>query len=295
ADLRGQFAGGDPRDVAPAHPHRAARAGPHPGDRLGQGGLARAVAADDGEEVVLGNVHLHPVQGEAVAAPDGEPADLDGGGGDGGGGRAGRPKVCLGGRGGGSRVRIARFPLLLRPGRFEGRGRIPGGGVVFSPGGGRGRTRNRGGALLFPGGGGGQVRGRGGGGGELLGGERERGERRAGGGEAAGGQYRGGQPDAEFVELRGVLGEDGARRALQEEGAVGVEHRDPVDQVDGVVQVVLDQHDGAGPVGGEGAEQRVQLPGAGRVEVGGGLVEHQQPGAHGQGAGQGEPLPAAAG
>src|SRR5690606_21067426 len=166
ADLRGQFAGGDPRDVAPAHPHRAARAGPISGDRLGQGGLARAVAADDGEEVVLGNVHLHPVQGEAVAAPDGEPADLDGGGGDGGGGRASRPQVWLGGRGGGSRVRIARFPRLLRPGRFEGRGRIPGGGVVVSPGGGRGRTRNRGGALLFPGGGGGQVRGRGGGGGE---------------------------------------------------------------------------------------------------------------------------------
>jgi hypothetical protein len=49
--------------VHPAHGDGALVHRPHPGDGVEEGGLARAVAADDGDEVPLVQVERHPIQG----------------------------------------------------------------------------------------------------------------------------------------------------------------------------------------------------------------------------------------
>ena len=72
-------------------------------------------------------------------------------------------------------------------------------------------------------------------------------------------------------------------------GAVGVQGDDVVDGADELVQVVLDDEHGRAPLLEDGQE-RVEVGRAGRVEVGGGLVEHEQRRFDGQGRGQHHPL-----
>ena len=72
--------------------------------------------------------------------------------------------------------------------------------------------------------------------------------------------------------------------------ASGVKHDDPIDEVDAAVELVLDDDDGASPIGHQIAQHREHRAGAGRVQVGGRLVQHQHVGLHRQQAGQRQPL-----
>ena len=69
-----------------------------------------------------------------------------------------------------------------------------------------------------------------------------------------------------------------ARRPVDHERGRGVEHDDPVDDVDRGVEVVLDEHDGAVALARDFAQHGVDLIDAGGVEVGRGFVEHEHRG-----------------
>ena len=130
---------------------------------------------------------------------------------------------------------------------------------------------------------------------ELGRGERQRVERdaRAARSRSAASVETGSQTPSASSSL-GALAEHLPRRPVDHDVAVGVEHDDPVDDVDRRVEVVLDEHDGVVALAREFAQHRVDLVDAGGVEVGRGLVEHEHRAAHRQGAGDGEALPPAA-
>ena len=127
------------------------------------------------------------------------------------------------------------------------------------------------------------------GGGELAGGvvERQRNARRAAvllarraPEQAARGQalvqaHGRGQADARRGQGPAVGAEDLVRGPDGDGGAVGVQGDDVVDGADELVQVVLDDEHGRAPLLEDGQE-RVEVGRTGRVEVGGGLVEHEQ-------------------
>ena len=83
--------------------------------------------------------------------------------------------------------------------------------------------------------------------------------------------------------------EDLCRRAGRDGLAVGVQGDDPVDGADELVQVVLDDEDRRAPLL-QGGQKGVEVGRAGRVEVGGRLVEHEQRRLDGEGRGQDHPL-----
>ncbi len=85
-------------------------------------------------------------------------------------------------------------------------------------------------------------------------------------------EHHGDDPFLELVRAgrRQVLGSQPADHATQ------LEHRDPVADLDGLVQLVGDEDDGQAP-GLETAEHLLQLGGALGCEHGGGLVEDEHP------------------
>ena len=78
---------------------------------------------------------------------------------------------------------------------------------------------------------------------EFGGGERQRVERDAGLAQPHRGERRDRQPDAECEQILGALAQHLPCRSVDHDVAVGVEHDDPVDDVDRRVEVVLDEHD----------------------------------------------------
>ena len=83
--------------------------------------------------------------------------------------------------------------------------------------------------------------------------------------------------------------EDLPGRSGRDRRAVGVQGDDVVDGADELVQVVLDDEDRRAPLL-EGGEERVEVRGSGRVEVGGRLIEHEQRRLDGEGRGEHDPL-----
>ncbi len=129
---------------------------------------------------------------------------------------------------------------------------------------------------------------------ELGGGERQRVDRHARVAQPHRGEGRDRQPDAELEQLLGAFAQHLSRVSVDRDVAHGIEHDDPVDDVDGRVEVVLDEHDRVVALAGELAEHGVDLVDAGGVEVRRRFVEHEYRGGHREGAGDGEALAPAA-
>ncbi len=111
---------------------------------------------------------------------------------------------------------------------------------------------------------------------QFGGGQRQGIERESRGAQPQGGERRDRQPHAELVQLLGASAQHAVDRAVGEEASGVVEHDDTIDEPDGRVEVVLDEDDRAVPGGDEIGERRVHLVDPLGIEVGGGLVEHEQ-------------------
>ena len=104
-------------------------------------------------------------------------------------------------------------------------------------------------------------------------------------------QFRGlRSPHAHRFQITCPLVEGRARVARIEESASRREHQDRVYPFDDLIELVLDDDESVSPVGGQPAQQSEEFHGGVGIEIGGGLVEHQHPRAHGQHRGDGDPL-----
>ena len=104
-----------------------------------------------------------------------------------------------------------------------------------------------------------------------------------------GGHVVAGQPDPPFPQSTGLGGQHLVDGAVGGDRAVQ-DHHDAVDQVRPDVDAVLDDHQGGPRLVEDPLDRAAHSGDAHRVQVGGGLVEQQEAGSHGEDRGEGEPL-----
>ena len=98
------------------------------------------------------------------------------------------------------------------------------------------------------------------------------------------GRHPAGHPHPRAAELVGRGAEHPARRAVVGDAPVPAEHDDAVHDLGPHGDTVLHDHERGAAAVEAGHHRVADLPHAGGVQVGGRLVEQQQPGAHGHGA-----------